>query len=148
MNTHNALVPIDDVAARRSAAANKAWATRRAQGWSPVARSNAVRIDPDDLEECELPDGTEPTGTIMAPEDVDNSLDALRADTSRRLSNSARYNALIEKRKLLHKALMLVRKDQTKNDSKERLVAALAGRSAITDGLLDEARQIETIFAD
>ncbi|MCC8963741.1 hypothetical protein H8A95_15835 [Bradyrhizobium sp. Pear76] len=31
----NALAPVDDLAARRTAAARKAWKTRRAQGWTP-----------------------------------------------------------------------------------------------------------------
>jgi hypothetical protein len=40
----NQLTVIDDVAARRTAAARKAWATRRAQGWTHSGAHNSVAI--------------------------------------------------------------------------------------------------------
>ena len=36
-------------------------------------------INPDDLEPCELPGPDEPVGALLAPEEVDANLDALRA---------------------------------------------------------------------
>lgn len=39
------LTVIDDVAARRSAAANKAWATRRQQGWIPQGKNRPVMCE-------------------------------------------------------------------------------------------------------
>lgn len=42
----NQLTVIDDVAARRSAAANKAWSTRRQQGWMPGSRTGVQKVTP------------------------------------------------------------------------------------------------------
>lgn len=90
-------------------------------------RNSAISIDPSFIEETDAP---------------------MIRNTSRRAVNSARYNALIGKRKLLHRAFMFVRKDQTQKELAEKFVAALAGRARITDDLLDEARQTIGIFAD
>lgn len=37
-------------------------------------------IDPDDLEECDLPEPGEATGAIMTPQDVEQNIDVLRAE--------------------------------------------------------------------
>lgn len=61
---------------------------------------------------------------------------------SARAANAQRYAGLVARRKVLHAALMRVRKAPAQERLARMLVAALAGRTPITDDLLADARAV------